>query len=633
MDGWVTIGTELDTEQLEQDIKNAKKELTAFQKEEEKLLKEKGKIEVDVKEYEKAQYNLDMISNKIKKLKAEQKGLFVDGSLSESQRKTYEELQSQIEQAKNKQAELKNETSSTKQKNKENVKKLAEINQKLKENQINQGLVNNKIEEANKKLAQSEGYAKVKEEISSINDKMSGAIRKVAKWALAVFSVRSAYSLVRQASSTLSQYNEQYASDLEYIKYVLAQALAPVLQYLVKLAYQLLTYINYIAKAWFNVNLFGNASAKSFQSMKNSASSTAKSAKEIKNSLAGFDEMNILSDNTTSSSSTSSGAVAPSVDLSNLDVEIPEWLQWIADNKDKVLGFFTTLGVVIASIKITEFLDKLGLIGEGINNIDIIIKGLGIGLILYGVYETIKGITDFIADPSWENFLTILQGIALVVAGIALVMGNWIVAVIALGVALVTYIIKNWDSISEILGQIGDWIYENVITPVWNFIKAFGDTIWSFIKLIVSGIQAIFTTLINILINPFVILKDTVVGVFNGIVTTVKGVFNVIKGLFTGDWRTVMNGFKQIFKGAFDTLWTIAKAPINLIIGGINALIKGINKISFDVPDWVPVIGGQKWGFNIPTIPKLATGGIINMPRKRSTSWWSNSTVKQEEKV
>lgn len=60
-------------------------------------------------------------------------------------------------------------------------------------------------------------------------------------------------------------------------------------------------------------------------------------------------------------------------------------------------------------------------------------------------------------------------------------------------------------------------------------------------------------------------------------------------------------GFRNFFTGF-----------VNAIITGVNAIIKGINKISIDVPDWVPVIGGSKFGFNIPLIPKLAKGGIVD---------------------
>lgn len=72
--------------------------------------------------------------------------------------------------------------------------------------------------------------------------------------------------------------------------------------------------------------------------------------------------------------------------------------------------------------------------------------------------------------------------------------------------------------------------------------------------------------------------------------------------------KTVLEGFKQIFKGIFDSLWSIAKYPLNLIISGINALIRGANKIKLNVPDWVPGIGGKQLGFNIPQIPMLNVG-------------------------
>ena len=51
----------------------------------------------------------------------------------------------------------------------------------------------------------------------------------------------------------------------------------------------------------------------------------------------------------------------------------------------------------------------------------------------------------------------------------------------------------------------------------------------------------------------------------------------------------------------------MVKAPLNLVIDAINAVIGGLNKIR--LPDWVPLIGGK--GINIPLIPKLEEGGIL----------------------
>lgn len=131
---------------------------------------------------------------------------------------------------------------------------------------------------------------------------------------------------------------------------------------------------------------------------------------------------------------------------------------------------------------------------------------------------------------------------------------------------------------------------------------------------------------------------DFLGGVFNGLLTTVgdvlSGVFNALKGLMdfitgalTGDWDKAWNGLGNIVKGVFDGLVALVKAPLNLIIGlvngmlsavekGVNGIIKMINKLSFNVPDWVPGLGGKTFGFNlktlsIPRIPELAQGGYV----------------------
>ena len=49
------------------------------------------------------------------------------------------------------------------------------------------------------------------------------------------------------------------------------------------------------------------------------------------------------------------------------------------------------------------------------------------------------------------------------------------------------------------------------------------------------------------------------------------------------------------------------KAPINFLINALNTVIDGINKIK--ITSWVPGIGGK--GINIPRIPNLARGGIL----------------------
>ena len=89
--------------------------------------------------------------------------------------------------------------------------------------------------------------------------------------------------------------------------------------------------------------------------------------------------------------------------------------------------------------------------------------------------------------------------------------------------------------------------------------------------------------------------------VFMGIMGFVVGTF--YKG-WTHSWKLVVKVFGKIWNG----IKTVAKAPINFMIGMINKLIDGLNKISFKFPSWVPKVGGKSFGINITPIPQLAKG-------------------------
>ena len=102
-------------------------------------------------------------------------------------------------------------------------------------------------------------------------------------------------------------------------------------------------------------------------------------------------------------------------------------------------------------------------------------------------------------------------------------------------------------------------------------------------------------------------------------------VFTVFSNLWTEKIKPVLdiigNGIKNTFEGVkkgLSILWEGLtkefKTIINLLISGINLLIKGVNKISFDFPDWIPGIGGKTFGINIPEIPMLANGAVIDKP-------------------
>lgn len=84
-------------------------------------------------------------------------------------------------------------------------------------------------------------------------------------------------------------------------------------------------------------------------------------------------------------------------------------------------------------------------------------------------------------------------------------------------------------------------------------------------------------------------------------------------------WNTKMKPIftKKFWSDKFNTLKEGAKAAFNGVMGivedAINSIIKKINTLSWNIPDWVPIIGGGTFGFNFKEIkiPRLAQGAVI----------------------
>lgn len=402
--------------------------------------------------------------------------------------------------------------------------------------------------------------------IQGIGDGIENTTKKISKWALALVGIRSTYNFIRNSVSTLSQYNEQMGVDVEYIRYLLASTLQPVIENLIQLAYKLLAYVNYIAKAWFGVNLFANASTEAFQKQNKALGGSVKKAKELQKTLTGFDEMNVLQDNGDVGSGGGGGGVSLPSFPSMEDVPIPSWLQWIVDNKDLVIAGLSGIAVGLTAL-------KLGFKG---------IQALGIGAIVMGIVNLISDIIDFINDPSWQNFVAILGDIATVIGGIILVMGHWWGLLIVLVGLAVKLIAENWDTIKEILGKIGGWIYDHIIKPVGDFFKGLWDRIKTDVANSIETVKTKFNSLISF---------------FSGLISKITGLFKTI-GTAVGN--VIGGAFKSVINGVLSAIENILNFPIR----SINSLITTINKVP-----------GIDLGYlSTFSLPRLAKGGIINQP-------------------
>lgn len=568
MDGEITIGTRLDTDKFDRQISQLERKIV---REEERKLVLNSKIEIQEEEFETARQKADELADAYQRLEQLQK-IIASGKATPEQFTMAQELQGtygSLEQL---------EVAFLKALNKQDA-----INAKAYEMRTKYQEINNKVDEYKQKIEsvkmqkQVADVEKLKSSFNSVGSSIQGAVKHVTRLALGIFGARSAFMALRRASSDLANYDQQYGANLEYIRYALTQMIAPVLQWIVRLAATLLGYINAIAQAWFGINLFARGSAESFNKMKAGASGASKAVKEIKKQLAGFDEINMLTDQSDTGTKAGGGGIAtPDFDLSAMQGDVPEWLKWIIDNKDLIFAVLAGIAGGLVALKL-----ELG----GI-------MALGIGLIITGVIMSVRDMIKFLKDPTWDNFANLLRSLAILLAGVAIAMlavnaANpvaWILLLIAVIAAVTAVVIKNWDKIKEVMSKVGDWINRNIIKPVstffsnlWNGFRDGAINAWEEIKRVFSNIG----------------------NFFRGIINNILGFF---KNLGTRAGEVISSAFKSVVNGVLRAIENILNTPIraiNSLIGVINA-IPGVNLNRL----------------NTFSLPRLKTGAIINMPNR-----------------
>lgn len=332
-------------------------------------------------------------------------------------------------------------------------------------------------------------------------------------------------------------------------------------------------------------------SAKALNKQTNALKGTGNAAKKAAGQLAAFDEINQISTDT--ADNTGSGASADTItpDFSYMD-EISDKLKEIAN-----LVMLIAAGLALWKIGST-FDGALGNVLTKLGGIIIAIAGL-------------KFLWDSLSDAwnngvNWKNFLGSLAGTAALAGGLAIAFGK-VGAGIGLVVAGAAMIITAFKDICDNGANLQNTLLliAGIVATGLGFFFLTG----SVIPLVIAGIATVVTAVLALTGNLTEFarnLKDNILG----------GIIQFIKGVFTGDMKSAFEGLKKVFKGLINADIILVESFINTVIRALNWLIKQINKISFDVPDWVPGIGGKTLGVNIPAIsekklPRLATGTVI----------------------
>lgn len=274
-------------------------------------------------------------------------------------------------------------------------------------------------------------------------------------------------------------------------------------------------------------------------------------------------------------------------------------------------------GIVLAIIGLIALLKWLN---DEFHWLDAVMAGAG------AVMEWLQGIIQGVVD--WFSSAT--EGVDVLGTALKVLMGpiGWVmIAMEMFGISwedvwqgILDFAGFIWESLTAgITAIIGMWVdkfnyFKDILFAIWTAISGIFIDAW-------TNLTAGVTTMINFIVSIITSFRTVVLGIWTAIWTAISSVFvnawtNLKIGVTTaiGFITGIFTSFRDTILGIWNTIWNGIKFVINSITSGINVMIRGLNNLRIDIPEWVPFMGGQTFGINIPEIPKLATGGIVTEP-------------------
>ena len=590
-DGEIIINTELDNKEAQKELDRLIKKI---QKSQQALAEKKDNQSGIAAELKSATDEAIKTEDAVARLMEELNGLkdITNGRAVASPGATIDAYQKQSKIS----DELKRQEDILKEQNKQAEKigkKYAEITDKVLDEERALAAARDRAGELQKQIAEQEKSPEIIKATSDAVEKFSMRVKKLTKRVLVFTVIASALRKLKTWFTNVLKTNDQAQKAFALLKAALLTLAQPIVNVLipafvafVQILARVVAGLARLVSALFGTSAKASAdAAKALNDETKAIKGAGSAAKKAGKSLAAFDEINQLSD------SSSGGGVSLDPDFSIFDE---------ADKRfDKVAKAVALIGAGLLAWKIS---DKLpGILGTVMQKIAGIAIACG-GLIL--IWDAVSD--AFENGINWGNLGELLLGATALVGGLALAFGKvgaGIGVVIAGGALLITAfndIATNGTNLKNTLALLAGL----VLTGLGFFILT-----GSVIPLVIAGILAVVAAVLVLTGNleEFAVnLKENILG----------GIIDFITGVFTGDWEKAWDGVKKIFKGIWNSIVIVVESAINIMIKGINWLISKLNTIHFDIPDWVPIIGGKSFGIHINPVaevklPRLATGAVI----------------------
>lgn len=502
------------------------------------------------------------------------------------------------------------------------ITKLKEKLSKLKEKM-------NMSKEADKTKSSLNGVSKSSKSFGdTISNSAERGMKKLLKMGMAVFSIRSAYTLARRAASEYLNSNEQAANQITAIWNTVAQAVGPIVNQIISWVVTLISYINAFIKMLTGIDLVAKGNAAALNKQASAAGNVAKQTEKANRQLAAFDEMNVLNDDSSDSSGGGSGGASiPTLDVDTVDIgsiaaKLEELFVPIKNAWDKYgQGFIDSFQYGLTSIW-----DLVKAIGSSFE--EIWTNGTGeatcsfILLILTNIFNTIGNIASGLKDAwvenetgtkivqaLWNSFNNLLAIIEMVTGALEEVTRNIDFSPLLNGVLLIS---QGIESITEHLKDFtknllsGDFegagktaadlfnsgfnAINDIVTSIdWISLGSkIGQYLYDGATSILSLISSFFTTI------DWGMIGETISNALDGIMTSIWITIMEIDWFSLGVQiaDTVFNGLSGIVEAIFSIDWLalltdVGSLCVEGIAAGLKLLVSTVGRFFEDMVDAV----------------------------------------------
>ena len=291
-------------------------------------------------------------------------------------------------------------------------------------------------------------------------------------------------------------------------------------------------------------------------------------------------------------------------------------------------GALALMAPILQTLDFTKFLEFVGIMA--------VMAGL-----IWVLQEFAHALSDLTTEQIFAGLALLAGGLLAISAAVTILLtaltiaigsGVGALAILALAgvLTVISLVILALAEFVRALGEAGEGI-KLICEGISQVVQSIGNVIIGIITTIAIGIATIITSVaegIKAVLQPIMDFMDSVIGKVIELATTIvkevgetiRTVIETVGKIIVGIIDSIVNAIPNLLNAIINFCYNIGPAIensvdaicrsvtklVNFVVSAVeymaNLIIGAINKISIQVPDWVPGIGGQKWGFNLEKI-------------------------------